>query len=378
MKFVHLSDLHIGKRVNDFSMLEDQEYILNQIISLIDEEAPEGVILAGDIYDKSLPSAEAVQLFDHFLVRLARRKLKVFVISGNHDSPERIAFGSRLMHHSGVYMSPVYQGEVEPVELSDEYGKLRVYMLPFIKPAHVRRFFPETEITDYASAVATAVEAMAIDPSQRNLLVAHQFVTGALRSESEDINVGGIDNVPAEIFEVFDYVALGHIHRPQHVYKETIRYAGTPLKYSFSEAGYDKSLTVIECREKGHCLLRTLPLKPLRDLLEIKGSYMTLTARDFYQGLDTKAYYHVTLTDEEDIPDAVGKLRAVYPNLMKLDYDNQRTRSNREILGDEDVDQKSPLVLFQEFYEQQNNQPLSEDQLEFTAALMETIWEGEV
>jgi len=192
------------------------------------------------------------------------------------------------------------------------------------------------------------------------------------------IPIIGIDNVPAEIFEVFDYVALGHIHRPQHVYKETIRYAGTPLKYSFSEAGHDKSLTVIECREKGHCLLRTLPLKPLRDLLEIKGSYMTLTARDFYQGLDTKAYYHVTLTDEEDIPDAVGKLRAVYPNLMKLDYDNQRTRSNREILGDEDVDQKSPLVLFQEFYEQQNNQPLSEDQLEFTAALMETIWEGEV
>jgi len=377
MKFVHLSDLHIGKRVNDFSMLEDQEYILTRIINLIDEEAPEGVILAGDIYDKSVPSAEAVQLFDAFLVKLASRRLKVFVISGNHDSPERIAFGSRLMHHSGVYLSPVYQGEVTPVELSDEYGKLRIYMLPFIKPAHVRRFFPEREITDYATAVATAVEAMAIDPSRRNLLVAHQFVTGALRSESEDISVGGIDNVPAEVFEDFDYVALGHIHRPQHVLKETIRYAGTPLKYSFSEAGHDKSLTVIECLEKGRCLIRTLSLAPRRDLLEIKGSYMTLTARDFYRELDTQAYYHITLTDEEDIPDAIGKLRAVYPNIMKLDYDNQRTRTRQRILGDEDVDQKSPLALFQEFYEKQNNQPLSEAQLDFTVALMEKIWEGE-
>lgn len=375
MKLIHLSDFHIGKRVNAFSMLEDQEYILTKIINIIDKEAPDGVMIAGDIYDKSMPSAEAVQVFDEFLVRLSKRSLKVFVISGNHDSPERIAFGSRLMTGSGVYMSPVYDGDVAPIRMSDDYGTVNVFMLPFIKPSHVKRFFPDEDISTYSDAMQAAVKYMKIDPRTRNILIAHQFVTGASRCDSEDITVGGSDNVDAGVFTSFDYVALGHIHSPQNVGTETVRYCGTPLKYSFSEVGQNKSVTIVELKEKGEIVIRTVPLIPKRDMMELRGSYMKLTSRDFYKNMDIMAYMHVTLTDEEDVPDAIGKLRSVYPNIMKLDYDNKRTRSNPEILGADDAERKSPIELFAEFYEKQNNQPLSAEQEAFVVRLIEKIWE---
>ena len=230
MKIMHLSDLHLGKRVNEFSMLEDQEYILTKIINIIDEQEPQVVIIAGDVYDKSVPSAEAVELFDDFLVRLSKRNLKVFVISGNHDSAERIAFGGRLMDKSGIYMSPVYNGKVEPITLADDYGEVNFYMLPFVKPSNVRRFYPEYEIGSYTDAIKAAIDTMNMDANKRNVLITHQFVTGALRSESEEISVGGTDNVDANVFEDFDYVALGHIHRAQKCGSEFIRYSGTPLK----------------------------------------------------------------------------------------------------------------------------------------------------
>ena len=214
MKLLHTSDLHLGKRVYEYSMLEDQEYILKRIINIVDEEKPDGVIIAGDVYDKSVPSAEAVQLFDDFLVQLAKRGTEVFVISGNHDSPERIAFGGRLMNGSGIHMSPVYNGDVTPITLGDEYGQVNIFMLPFIKPAQVRRFFEE-EIVSYTDAVRAAIGGMKINAGERNVLITHQFVTGAARSESEEISVGGTDNVDGSVFAPFDYVALGHIHSPR-------------------------------------------------------------------------------------------------------------------------------------------------------------------
>ena len=320
MKLIHLSDLHLGKRVNEFSMIEDQRFILTQILRIIDEEQPRAVLLAGDIYDKSVPSAEAVALLDDFLVELAHRRLEVFVISGNHDSPERMAFGGRLMDASGVHMAPVYDGAVTPYTLNDAHGPVQIYLLPFVKPVHVRRFFPDREIDSYNDAVAVAVEAMNVDGSVRNVLVTHQFVTGAARCDSEEVSVGGTDNVDAAVFEPFDYVALGHIHNPQQVGRETVRYCGTPLKYSFSEAGHEKSVTVVELGPKGETSIRTAPLTPLRDLVELRGTYEEVTLRDFYEaGNYRNCYVHITLTDEEDIPDAVGKLRLVYPFLMKLD-----------------------------------------------------------
>lgn len=386
MKFVHLSDLHLGKRVNEFSMLEDQRHILGQILEIIEAERPDAVLLAGDIYDKSVPPAEAVQLFDDFLYRLSSGGHQVFLISGNHDSPERLSFGGRLMDRSGIHIAPVYGGHVEPVTLRDEYGDLALYLLPFLKPAHVRRFFPEKEIASYTDAVRAAVEEMNPDRKIRNVLVTHQFVTGAGRCDSEEISVGGTDNVDAFVFDAFDYVALGHIHSPQNVGESRLRYCGTPLKYSFSEAGHVKSVTVAEVGkktegERAGLTIRTIPLSPLHDLREIRGTYMELTARSFYQNEekhgDREDYLHVTLTDEEDVPDAVSKLRIIYPNLMRLDYDNRRTRAGEETLEEMETGQKTPLALFEEFYERQNNQPMSAEQRAFAEGLIEKIWEDE-
>lgn len=378
MKLLHLSDLHLGKRLNEYSMLEDQEYILKKIINVIDAEKPVAVIIAGDIYDKSIPSAEAVKLFDDFLVSLAKRKLEVFVISGNHDSAERIAFGSRIMDASGIHLSPVYDGKVEPITLSDEFGDVNVYMLPFVKPANVRRFYEDEEIVSYTDAIQCAISNMSINPEKRNVLVTHQFVTGARRSESEDISVGGADNVDASVFESFDYVALGHLHSPQNCSSKKIRYCGTPLKYSFSEAKDQKSVTIVELGAKGTLSVRETALVPMREMVEIKGKYNDIMQKSFYEKTTYQNdYTHITLTDEEDIVDAIGKIRTVYHNLMKLDYDNKRTRSTAQIDGATDVETKSPLELFSDLYELQNNQPMSDEQKAFVSDLIEQIWEDE-
>lgn len=377
MKLIHLSDLHLGKKVNEFSMLEDQQYILTKIINIIDEEKPQGVIIAGDVYDKTIPPTEAVELFDDFLYRLSKRNLQVFIISGNHDSAERIAFGSRLMDQSGIHMSPVYNGIVKPITMQDENGEVCIYMLPFLKPINVKRFYNDEAVETYTDAIRTAISHMDIDNAKRNILVTHQFVTGALRSDSETVSVGGTDNVDASVFEAFDYVALGHIHGPQSIGKETVRYCGTPLKYSFSEVGHKKSVTVVELSEKENVVIRTVPLEPLRDMREIKGKYEEILLKENYEGTNLQNYMHITLTDEEEIINAMSNLRVIYPNLMKIDYDNKRTRNNQSVGTAEDVERKSPLELFSEFYLLQNNQPMNEKQTEFMHNLIEKIWEGE-
>lgn len=377
MKFVHLSDLHIGKRVNEFSMAEDQEYILGQILSVIDAEKPDGVLIAGDVYDKSVPATEAVTMFDEFLVGLSRRGVKTFVISGNHDSAERLAFGGRLMRSHGVYLAPAYAGRAESVVMRDEYGEAEVFLLPFVKPSHVKRYFPDEPIDSYTDALRVAVSTIPLDGTRRNILVTHQFVTGASRSESEEISVGGSDNVDASVFDAFDYVALGHIHRPQTIGRETLRYCGTPLKYSFSEAGQEKSVTVVELGSKGDVRVRTVPLKPLREMREIRGFFDELTSTAYYSALSRQDYYRITLTDEEDIPDAVTRLRAIYPNVMRLDYDNARTRAGIDFSAAEAVEKKTPLELFREFYVRQNGKAMDEEQEKYLAALMAEIWEGE-
>ena len=375
MKIMHLSDLHLGKRVNEFFMIEDQTYILNEIINIIDEQKPKVIILAGDIYDKPIPPAEAVELFDDFLYKLSKRNLYVFIISGNHDSAERIAFGSRLFDKSGIYLSPVYNGKILPISVDDECGDINFYMLPFIKPVHVRRFFPDTSISTYTDALNTVITDMNIDNTKRNILITHQFVTGSSRTESEDVSVGGTDNVDADIFKDFDYVALGHIHRSQSCGSEYIRYCGTPLKYSFSESKDTKSITVIDIKEKGDIKLDFIPLTPLRDMVEIKGSYNELMLKSFYENTSLPTdYIHITLTDEDDIPDVITKLRVIYKNIMKLDYDNQRTRKSSEINLINAVDSMSPLELFDTFYEIQNGKHLSDAQRVFLENIIEGVW----
>lgn len=371
MKFLHLSDLHLGKRVNEFPMLADQKAILAQILKVADDERPNAVLIAGDVYDKSVPPVEAVELFDDFLVKLAARKLPVYVIGGNHDSPERLAFCNRLIDASGIHISPAYGGDVRPLSLADGYGKVNIYMLPFVKPANVRRYFPEEQIESYTDAVRVAISKMQVNAAERNLLVTHQFVTGAARCDSEEISVGGADNVDLSVFDAFDYVALGHIHGAQNI-SPRVRYCGTPLKYSFSEAKQQKSVTVAELKEKGTLEIRTVPLTPERDMHEIRGTYEEIASKNFYENTTYRSdYMHVTLTDETDVPDAMAKLRAIYRNLMTLSYDNTRTRARTELGAAAETEKKTPLDLFAEFYEKQNGAPMDEEQRAFVRELIE-------
>lgn len=409
VRLMHLADLHIGKKVNGFSMLEDQRFVLKQVLKIASEQSLDGVILAGDIYDKAVPAGEAVQLLDWFLTELAELRLPVYMVSGNHDSADRLSFGAKLIEKSGVYVAGVYDGTLEPIVLEDEYGTLNLYLLPFVKPVHVRRamrkvveeldtlntaktnsnesmtekgFFGETdadtvledEIKTYDDAMAKVLEIAEIHADERNLLVAHQLVTGAARCDSEDVSVGGIDNVSAELFEDFDYVALGHIHGPQSMTKDTIRYAGTLLKYSFSECNHKKSITIVELREKGDVSIETIPVEVLHDMRILKGEYASLMAGDSYDNVNRKDYIKVVLTDEQEIPEVMGKMRTVYPNIMMLEYDNKRTRTIMDIRGAEVVVQKQPMEYFKDFYEKQNGVVINEEQERTLLGLIKEIW----
>lgn len=376
MKFIHISDLHIGKKLNEFSLAEDQRHILGEILKIADTERPDCVFIAGDIYDKSMPSGEAVEMFDSFLYELTLLNTNIFIISGNHDSPERIAFGARLMQSSRVFIAPVYDGTVYKHSLKDGFGLINIYLLPFVTPRQVRRFY-DAETESYNDAVKTAISEIPDDESERNVILTHQFVTGAVQSDSEDISVGGTDNIDASLFDKFDYVALGHIHRPQSVLRDTVRYCGTPLKYSFSEASHQKSVTLGLMNEKGNIALSYIPLTPLHDMREIRGTYEEVTDKRNYGDLPTDDYIHITLTDEFDVPDALFKLRTIYPNLMKLDYDNKRTQSSGELTLDDTVERRSPLQIFCDFYKQRMGNDMNDTQRNFCEKIMTEIWEDE-
>lgn len=377
MKFLHLGDLHIGKRVNDFSMLNDQEYVLEQIINVIEMEKIDAVLIAGDVYDKQVPSLEAINLFDEFLTTIANIEVKVYIISGNHDSAERLSFAGRLIEKSGVYIAPMFEGNVIKHTVKDEYGDINIYMMPYVKPIHVKKYYPDKEIDSYNDALKCVIESVDIDEKSRNIIMAHQFVTGATVCDSEELSIGGLENVDASIFDKFDYVALGHIHGAQKVQRDTLRYSGTPLKYSFSEINHKKSITIIDVKAKKDGKMdidiNLVELKPLHDMRRIKGLYDEITLKSNYINTDTRDYMHIILTDEEDIPDAIGKLRAIYPNIMKLEYDNARTRSNNKIDISNRVEEKSPLDLFKELYELQNNQEVTDEQEQYLREIFEVI-----
>ena len=378
MKILHVSDLHLGKRLGEYSLIEDQIHVLNQILTMIDKEKPDVFIIAGDVYDKTVPSAEAVKVFDEFLVKLSAKKITAFIISGNHDSAERIAFGAKLISLSGIYFSPVYNGEITPISIEDEFGKVNFYSLPFIKPVHVRLAYPDQKIESYNDAIRVAINNVQLNKNQRNVLITHQFVTGASKSGSEEISVGGTDNIDKSIFDDFDYVALGHIHRAQSVGRDTIRYSGTPLKYSFSEINDVKSATIIELKSKGEVNLKTIEFTPLRGLSEIRGTYNEIMSKEFYQNTTyLNDFISIVLTDEQDVPNVKAKLSTVYKNIFKIEYDNERTRSNSMIDGATNIE-KSPKELFEELYKLQNNVELTEEQDKILTETMQRVWEDEL
>ena len=374
VRFAHISDLHLGKRVNEFSMIEDQKYILKSITDIIKKKDADVVFIAGDIYDKAVATQEAVSLFDEFLTDLFMLEREVYIISGNHDSAERLSFGSRIIEKNRIHIAPVFDGQLYRSIYEDRYGAVNIYMLPFIRPSIVRRYYPEKNIQTYEDAVRVVIDEADIDYSRRNIMIAHQFITGAKRTESEEIAVGGLDNISADLFNRFNYTALGHIHSQQKVQSDNIRYCGTPLKYSFSEVNDNKCVLIGEIDGEGCVTIEKEMLKPLRDMRHIKNTYEYITNRENYIGTDIHDYMYITLTDEEEIPDAIGRLRAIYPNIMKLDYDNTRTRMSGELNLTECSKNRSPQEYFEELYFLQNNKPMSKEQEKFISGAIEKIW----
>lgn len=376
MKLFHISDLHIGKRLGGFSLLEDQTHILGQILEAIKAQRPDALLICGDVYDKSVPPTEAVTLFDGFLWEVSRLDLPVLVIGGNHDSIDRLSFGSRLMAASQVYIAPAYHPGIRPLTLQDEFGPVDFWLLPFIRPAQVRFWFPEAAIDSYEDAMNAALSALPLDMTRRNVLLTHQFVAGASLCDSEEFNVGALDSIGAQVFDGFDYVALGHIHGAQNV-SGTIRYCGTPLKYSLSEEAHTKSITLVTLAEKGALSIDTLPLTPLREVRTLQGSFHTLMDPAFYRLQNTDDYLSVVLTDEDEIPEALGRIQAVYPHAMAIRYDNTRTRASASLQAAAEVAKKTPMALFSELYVQQNGRPMSQEQVDFMEQLIADTWRND-
>ena len=382
MKFLHLSDLHLGRQLHRYSLEEEQAEMLARICQIAEAEKPDAVLIAGDIYDRSIPPVYATQLLDIFLARLSRIST-VCMISGNHDSAERLSFLSGPLTESGLHISPVYRGQIKPVTLADAAGPVDVWMLPFIKAASVRPYFPNESISSTHDAVACAIRSMNIDPTRRNVLLAHQFVAGSQTSGSEetvspdtaDLSVGGTDMVDASIFRAFSYVALGHIHRAQNVGSPRIRYCGTPMAYDFSEAGMEKTVTIAELDDAGHITIRTVPIPAPRELVEVRGSFSDITDDANVRHADKGAYTHVTLTDDTPIPDVMNRLRQIYPLITHLDWDNARTRADSDFSSVPDASRHTPLTLFQEFFQKMNGTELTQEQCLYLQACIRDIWE---
>ncbi len=373
MKLLHIADIHLGRRMEEYSLYEDQQHIMKQITEICLEQSVDAVLMAGDIYDRSVPSTEAVGLLEEFLVTLSEKNIPVYLISGNHDSPERLAFAHQLMRQSNIFISPSYQGSVESLVLEKNGESVHIYLLPFLKPAIVRKFFPEQEIDSYTKAVQVAIQQMTLSKDVPNILLTHQFVTGSNTCESEELSIGGSDQVDLSVFQDFDYVALGHLHSPQRVGRDTVRYSGSPLKYSFSEVSHTKSVTIVDTSD--NMAVSTIPLVALRDLVDLRGTYLEVTAKSFYENLNLQDFFRITLTEEEDIPDGISRLRSIYPNLLKLRYDNQRTQKESNVNDLDRVPEMNPFQLFSQFYQEQNGSEFSAEQESFVKELMETIWE---
>lgn len=379
MKVMHLADLHLGKCVLEQSMIEDQRYILKQIVGLVVEAKVNVVMVSGDVYDKSVPTIEAVMLFNDFLADLYKLKVKVLVIAGNHDSKDRLSFGNELFCDNDVYIEGVFRGKLKKVSFEDEFGTINFYLFPFVKPVDVRGYFSGREISSYDDAVRCVVDSTKIDVSERNIILVHQFVIASDvmidKSDLEMVSLGGIDSVDVGIFDKFDYVAMGHLHGGQKLIRDTVRYAGSPLKYSFSEVNQKKSVPIIDFGKKGDVNVELVSLCPIRDMRIIRGPIDKLLDKEVYSLGNCDDYVCAVITNDDYVIDAFGKLRRVYKNILKLEYDNKRSLSSREVSDEEKVDfsSLSPLELFNNFYYNQNNIYLDSERLELLKGIINNV-----
>lgn len=356
MKLLHTADLHLGKRFMDISLLEDQMDVLRQIVHIAKINQVDGLLIAGDVYDKSVPSNEAMSAFNWFLEQLAALDISVFVIAGNHDSDERIAYLSHFVAQSHIYVSTKFSGTLQTIMMEDDNGPIAIHLLPFIKPIHVKKVYPEVEITTYEDAIQCVIDHSKMDYSIRNILVAHQFITGGITSDSEELSIGGLDHIQASVFDDFDYVALGHLHQAQRIQRDTLRYAGSIMKYAISEEHHHKSVTLVECNEKGNITYQLIPLTCLHQVRTIKGTLSDILQMDY-----SEDYVRVILTDEELIPDARISALTVFPNMVQYAIQNSKTEETMDIIVTEQIENKSISDLFSDFYQLQNNQVLPSD-----------------
>lgn len=370
MRFLHLGDLHLGKSLGDFDLIGDQKYILDQMLAVIRERTVDAVLIAGDVYDKAIPSEAATNLLDYFLCRLAETGVKTFLISGNHDSDDRLNYGSRLFQDNQIFISSVFRGELEKYTVEDEQGEVDVYLLPFVKASQVRHYFPDAKIDSYDDAVHVILTQAGIDLNRRNIIVAHQFVTGKSEdpalagSESAGTqSVGLVEKIGYDCFDAFDYVALGHIHSSQKVGREEVRYAGSPLKYSLSEVNNIKSIPLVTLGEKGQISVELIPLIPMRDLRHIKGPMQELLDKKNVQAPED--FIYATLTDEEIIGDVMAIFQQIYPNTVKIDYDNSHTREVEQIDLSNIVENKSFSELIGDFYRLMYQCEISEEEIDY-------------
>ena len=368
LTFVHMADLHLGRNLCEMDLIDDQRYILRQIVNIVKEKEADGVIIAGDVYDKAVPSEAATRLLSDFLDELARLKVKTFIISGNHDSDERLGYGSNLFESNKIFISAKYNGTLMKHTMNDGNGELDIWLLPFVKASQVKRFYPDEEINSYDDAVRVVIDKAGIDPERRNMLIAHQFVTGRgsapKMSGSESIatrSVGAVELVGVDIFSAFDYVALGHIHSSQSVERYEVRYAGSPLKYSLSEVNSNKSVTLVTAGKKGSFKIETVPLRPLRDLRHIRGEMSVLLKKENI--MSPNDYLYVTLTDEEVRPDAIGIFRQSYPYTVRLDYDNSHTKELEKNDVDIRIRNKTFDELVTDFYSEIYGCEISDDEM---------------
>ena len=373
MKFLHLSDLHIGKRIHGYSMLEDQRWILQQILEIVETYQPDGILIAGDIYDKNVPIESGVTLFNQFLNSLHEMKKQVFFISGNHDSAQRIQFGDQIFAEQNIHVAGTFEGEIRKIKTEDKYGEIFIYLIPFLKPSMVKAWYGE--VKTHQEAVEKALKSVKFEEGKRNILVAHQFVTKGNWSpqicDSEQLSIGGLDRVDVSVFEKFDYAALGHLHGPQKVGRETIRYSGSPLKYSFSESRQKKSAVFFEIKEKGEIEIELIPLIPKRDLRVLKGPLNEILNPDHYKKGNQEDYVRVILTDERELYAPLDEIRKIYPNILRLEFDNTRTKNDMEIENLEEIEKKDAFTLFSEFFERQNERAMDEEQRKWVRAILE-------
>lgn len=374
MKLAHISDLHLGKTLYNYSLIEDQEYILEQIVGILVEKKVEVLMIAGDVFDKNVAPEAGLKIFRKFLNRLVESKIKVLIISGNHDSAERLTFGGEFMTEKGIFFSKVYDGKIEPVSFEDEYGPVNFYLLPFIKPQIVNHYIEGNEIDTYEEAVQFAVKNMNINTSERNVILAHQNILSAKRCESEENIIGGLDAVSDAVFKDFDYTALGHIHSQQKIGKNNVFFCGTPLKYSVSEFDQEKKMPIISLAEKGKLDIEMIPLIPKRDLRKITGTLDEILSNAKNDPNNHEDFIDITLTNEDEVMDAMASLRTVYPNVLKLSYDNKASRAAENVEKFSGVNEKKPLEIFEAFYQSRRGTEMNDEQKNYIQALIEKIW----